>query len=134
MKYQRFGPSDRDRTCGLMVPNHPRSQLRHTRIYIRFLFFLRGSGTNCGQTQIPRFFEFSKQPRKSAPLKAFRDFREITAFRARHAPKPGALPTIGQKYCRLARLERVAMLCISSCSSLASIRHRRRQTLSHYTP
>ena len=27
------GPSDRVRTCGLMVPNHPRSQLRYTRIY-----------------------------------------------------------------------------------------------------
>ena len=26
-----FGPSDRDRTCGLMVPNHARYQLRHTR-------------------------------------------------------------------------------------------------------
>ena len=28
----RCGPSDRVRTCGLMVPNHPRYQLRHTRI------------------------------------------------------------------------------------------------------
>ena len=27
-----FGPSDRVRTCGLMVPNHPRYQLRYTRI------------------------------------------------------------------------------------------------------
>ena len=26
------GPSDRVRTCGLMVPNHPRYQLRYTRI------------------------------------------------------------------------------------------------------
>ena len=30
--------------------------------------------------------------RKSALLKGFRDFREITAIRARHAPKPPALP------------------------------------------
>ncbi len=30
--------------------------------------------------------------RKSALLKGFRDFREITAIRARHAPKPSALP------------------------------------------
>ena len=29
----RYGPSDRVRTCGLMVPNHPRYQLRHTRIF-----------------------------------------------------------------------------------------------------
>ena len=28
-----YGPSDRVRTCGLMVPNHPRYQLRYTRIF-----------------------------------------------------------------------------------------------------
>ena len=27
-----IGPSDRVRTCGLMVPNHARYQLRHTRM------------------------------------------------------------------------------------------------------
>ncbi len=43
---------------GVLLPNHPRSQLRHTRISIQFFLFLRGSGTNCGQTQIPRKFEF----------------------------------------------------------------------------
>ena len=32
----RYGPSDRVRTCGLMVPNHPRYQLRHTRLYLYF--------------------------------------------------------------------------------------------------
>lgn len=31
-----FGPSDRVRTCGLMVPNHPRYQLRYTRICLLF--------------------------------------------------------------------------------------------------
>ena len=31
--------------------------------------------------------------RKSAPLKAFRDFCKISATTARHAPKAGALPT-----------------------------------------
>ena len=31
-KNTRNGPSDRIRTCGLMVPNHPRYQLRYTRI------------------------------------------------------------------------------------------------------
>ena len=36
----RYGPSDRVRTCGLMVPNHPRSQLRHTRIWCKFNFLL----------------------------------------------------------------------------------------------
>jgi hypothetical protein len=28
-----YGPSDRVRTCGLMVPNHPRYQLRYTRLF-----------------------------------------------------------------------------------------------------
>ncbi len=33
-RFQRiFGPSDRVRTCGLMVPNHPRYQLRYTRLF-----------------------------------------------------------------------------------------------------
>ena len=32
----QYGPSDRVRTCGLMVPNHPRYQLRHTRLYLFF--------------------------------------------------------------------------------------------------
>jgi hypothetical protein len=32
-----FGPSDRVRTCGLMVPNHPRYQLRYTRIHRNIL-------------------------------------------------------------------------------------------------
>ena len=36
---QNFGPSDRVRTCGLMVPNHPRYQLRHTRLYLFFSQF-----------------------------------------------------------------------------------------------
>ena len=37
--FQGYGPSDRVRTCGLMVPNHPRYQLRYTRICT----FQRGS-------------------------------------------------------------------------------------------
>lgn len=35
----RYGPSDRVRTCGLMVPNHPRYQLRHTRLYYLILYY-----------------------------------------------------------------------------------------------
>ncbi len=30
--FYHYGPSDRVRTCGLVVPNHPRYQLRYTRI------------------------------------------------------------------------------------------------------
>ena len=30
------GPSDRIRTCGIVVPNHARYQLRYTRIYPGF--------------------------------------------------------------------------------------------------
>ena len=33
----------------------------------------------------------------------------------------------GQKYCRLARLERFAILCISSCPKIAFICHRQRR-------
>ena len=36
----QYGPSDRVRTCGLMVPNHPRYQLRHTRLYLLVCFLL----------------------------------------------------------------------------------------------
>ena len=38
-------------------------------------------------------FCVSLKCRKSAPLKAFRDFRKISATSARHAPKASALPT-----------------------------------------
>ena len=38
------GRSDRVRTCGLMVPNHPRYQLRHTPIYLVYLFEPYGFG------------------------------------------------------------------------------------------
>ena len=59
----RSGPSDRDRTCGLMVPNHPRSQLRHTRILIQFFSFC----VEVGQTVVKRKFHailrFIKTPK-----------------------------------------------------------------------
>ena len=46
-----YGPSDRVRTCGLMVPNHPRYQLRYTRIFAILFTFRRFSqttrATNC---------------------------------------------------------------------------------------
>ena len=45
--------------------------------------------SNANSTQ---FYVFIKC-RKSAPLKAFRDFRKISAITARHAPKCRALPT-----------------------------------------
>ena len=34
VKTANFGRSDRTQTCGLMVPNHPRYQLRHAPIYL----------------------------------------------------------------------------------------------------
>ena len=40
-----YGPSDRVRTCGLMVPNHPRYQLRHTRIYYLLYHSLKNSSS-----------------------------------------------------------------------------------------
>ena len=36
--WSNYGPSDRVRTCGLMVPNHPRYQLRYTRIDLLLLW------------------------------------------------------------------------------------------------
>ena len=61
-----FGPSDRDRTCGLMVPNHPRSQLRHTRIYwifsARFWGNFLNCGINCGQNDFWPIFWFLQTP------------------------------------------------------------------------
>ena len=50
----RYGPSDRVRTCGLMVPNHPRYQLRHTRIF-RILPDCRGKYTARGTGKYARY-------------------------------------------------------------------------------
>ena len=69
------------------LPNHPRSQLRHTRISIRFFKFLRGSGTNCGQTQDPRKFEFSKQPESPHKQRLFGTFAFIRYFALGTLPK-----------------------------------------------
>ena len=82
----RSGPSDRDRTCGLMVPNHPRSQLRHTRISIQFFFFAWKWDKLWSNANSTPFCVFIKC-RKSALLKGFRDFCKITAIPAGHAPK-----------------------------------------------
>ena len=89
----RSGPSDRDRTCGLMVPNHPRSQLRHTRISIRFFLNFAWKWDKLWSNANSTPFCVFVKCRKSAPLKAFRAFRKISAITTRHAPKAGALPT-----------------------------------------
>ena len=45
----------------------------------------------------------------------------------------GVCDTIGQKHCRIARLERFALLCVSSCSRRCFISHRERNALSQLT-
>lgn len=60
---RRFGPSDRDRTCGLMVPNHPRSQLRHTRILFDFFGFCVEVGQTVVKRKIYAVLRFRKVPK-----------------------------------------------------------------------
>ncbi len=63
----------------------------HPDIYSIFLNFAWKWDKLWSNANSTRFCVFIKC-RKSAPLKAFRDFCFFTAFRARHAPKASALP------------------------------------------
>lgn len=88
-----YGPSDRVRTCGLMVPNHPRYQLRYTRI---FTFSVSENftvcGQSCGQMQFRGAFQWTAKPRKRLCVKGFRRFC-FTRLGCRHGtPKPSAVP------------------------------------------
>ena len=69
----RYGPSDRDRTCGLMVPNHPRYQLRYTRLlsyFIRLVVFSQiKRDTNFA---IPGYSISAMIPRRAVKIKFFR--------------------------------------------------------------
>ena len=75
----KFGRSDRTQTCGLMVPNHPRYQLRHAPMYLiipqtyhkRFIF---ASGQTCGQTTFIEGFAREYSAEKVNVYKAFRRF------------------------------------------------------------
>ena len=64
----------------------------HPDIYSIFLLFAWKWDKLWSNSKSTQFCVFLKC-RKSAPLKAFRDFCKITEFRARHAPKLRALPT-----------------------------------------
>ena len=64
-----FGPSDRIRTCGIVVPNHARYQLRYTRKSseeTRSVPFPPG-GENC--TCAPSFFLSKSDPLRWAPIR-----------------------------------------------------------------
>ena len=63
------GPSDRIRTCGIVVPNHARYQLRYTRVSseeTRSVPFPPG-GENC--TCAPSFFLSKSDPLRWAPIR-----------------------------------------------------------------
>ena len=94
-RFQRiFGPSDRVRTCGLMVPNHPRYQLRYTRI---FTFSVSGNftvcGQSCGQMQFWGTFRWAVKSRNLPCSKGFRRFGFPRLGYRHGTPKPPALPT-----------------------------------------
>ena len=77
-----------------MVPNHPRYQLRYTRI---FTFSVSGNftvcGQSCGQMQFRGTFQWTVKPCNSPCSKGFRRFG-FTRLGYRHGtPKPPALPT-----------------------------------------
>ena len=93
-----FGPSDRIRTCGIVVPNHARYQLRYTRAAseeTRCVPFPPG-GENC--TSAPSFFLTQSNPLRWALIGGTRergtketrrrregDAKKLTAFRFRLA-------------------------------------------------
>ena len=88
-----FGPSDRVRTCGLMVPNHPRYQLRYTRI---FTFSVSENftvcGQSCGQMHFWGTFQWAVKSHNCLRSKGFQRF-DFTRLGYRHGtPKPPALP------------------------------------------
>lgn len=92
-RFQRiFGPSDRVRTCGLMVPNHPRYQLRYTRIFdFRFLKISLYVVIPWSKAFVRRFSGGGKSP-QTETLRGFpastRDAARIPALRS----EPPALP------------------------------------------
>ena len=88
-----FGPSDRDITRSLMVPNHPRSQLRYIPISIRFFDF-EWKWDNMWSWGA--FDSFGKKVKTLVNLRFTRIFTwsEWRDSNPRHpAPKAGALPT-----------------------------------------
>ena len=114
------GPSDRDRTCGLMVPNHPRSQLRHTRISIRFFLNFAWKWDKLWSNANSTPFWVFLKCRKSALLKAFRDFCFSMAITARHAPKSSSLPTVSH------------LVVFQSCNTKNAFKIRGEVSLPHY--
>ena len=146
-----FGPSDRVRTCGLMVPNHPRYQLRHTRLYlflvcsllIIFLLSVRGASLRniVAALRLERslrslFLHLGAMPssapgggippRPAAPHPVIFIFSLFPAYYL-SAVRPRRFP---QKHSRGSSLGALAPLLVSSPRSNASIRPRRRHSSS----
>ena len=88
------GPSDRIRTCGIVVPNHARYQLRYTRSSseeTRSVPFPPG-GENC--TCAPSFFLSKSDPLRWAPMRENGE-KKLAPFRTHMAAKTanGLLPS-----------------------------------------
>ena len=66
------GPSDRIRTCGILLPKQARYQLRYTRLFSLFIRLVV-----CSQTRrdtnfaIPGYLLFSMIPRRTVKIKFF---------------------------------------------------------------
>ena len=80
--FRKGGPSDRIRTCGILLPNQARYQLRYTRIF-NFCHDTTASGKNkvfsvcghsCGQNRFCAVFSNRGKPRKRRRRKALRRF------------------------------------------------------------
>ena len=67
----------------------------HPDKYVRFIIFAWKWDKLWSNANSTPFCVFQKC-RKSAPLKAFRDFCFFTAVTAGHAPKPGAIPNFAK--------------------------------------
>ena len=98
MKYQRFGRSDRIRTCGIDVPNVARYQLRHTPMCEKYSIFrsISVSGQTCGQTAFTEDFAREQSAEKANVYKGFssifaRTFK-VLLFSAKRSFARGGVP------------------------------------------
>ena len=95
------GPSDRIRTCGILLPNQARYQLRYTRIF-NFCHDTTANGKNkvfsvcghsCGQSRFCAAFGNQGKSRKHRRRKALRHFALPYPGYNHGTPKASALPT-----------------------------------------
>ena len=98
--FKKGGPSDRIRTCGILLPKQARYQLRYTRIFSFCYYTTLGAkikdfpvcGQSCGQSRFSARFADLTKSRKRPCRKTFRAsaFDIVDGFG--NTPKAGALP------------------------------------------